>query len=184
LNSSVQELSNTDGILIATTEAFAVTVPIDISNQMHTSLTDKWDDIQNGYYNDIIGDDSLLITSYFIPFKRGICTPAMRNRSICLQKEYNRNRSGIYITQCNTIDTKFKLSQEEAKTIGVDHWDISEQITLQTLIMSYKQPDTNVPIVETIQDMGYGNFVLVILKKYVTHPSRYTNCKRQLQCNL
>jgi hypothetical protein len=159
---------NSDGTLIASTEALAVTVPIDISNQMHTSLTDKWDDIKKGYYNDIIGDDSLLITSYFIPFKRGICTPATRNRSICLQKEYNRNRSGIYITQCNTIDTKFKLSHEEAKTIGVDHWDISEQITLRTLLMSYKQPDTDIPIVETIQDMGYGNFVIVIQKQYVT----------------
>jgi hypothetical protein len=33
------------------------------------SLVDKWDDIQNGVYNDVIGNDSLLIQSYFIPFK-------------------------------------------------------------------------------------------------------------------
>jgi hypothetical protein len=78
-----------NGALIATTKAFAITVPIDISNQMHMSLVDKWDDIQNGVYNDVIGNDSLLIQSYFIPFKRGICTHAMRNQSICLQKEYN-----------------------------------------------------------------------------------------------
>ncbi len=31
--------------------------------------------------------------------------------------------------------------------------------------MSYKQPNTNTTIVETIQNMGYGNFVLVLEKK-------------------
>jgi hypothetical protein len=159
---------DTDGQLIVTTEAFAITVPIDISNQMHSSLVDKWDDIQNGLYNDIIGDDSLLIKSYFIPFKRGICTQAMRNQSICFQKEFNRARSGIYITQCNTIDTNFILTTNEAKKIGVDHWNLKKPVSLRMLIMSYKQPNTDVSIVETIQNMGYGNFVLVLKKQYVT----------------
>jgi hypothetical protein len=157
-----------NGTLVATTEAFAITVPIDISNQMHESLVHKWDDIKNGDYNDVIGTDSLLIQSYFIPFKRGICTQAMRNRSICLQKEYTRTRSGIYITQCNTVDTEFILSTKEAKKIGVDHWDLTVPVSLRSLIMSYKQPNTDSTIVETIQNMGYGNFALVLEKKYVT----------------
>jgi hypothetical protein len=157
-----------DGTLLATTEAFAITVPTDISNQMHSSLVDKWDDIKNGVYNDIIGNDSLLINSYFIPFKRGLCTHAVRNKSICLQKEFNRTRTGIYITQCNTIDTNFTLTDNEAKAIGVDHWDLTEPVSLRSLIMSYKQPNTDKSIVETIQNMGFGNFVLVIDKKYST----------------
>jgi hypothetical protein len=88
----------------------------------------------------------------------------MRNQSICLQKEYNHTHSGIYITQCNTIDTKFNLTQSEAKKIGVDHWDLNVPVSLRSLIMSYKQPNTDTTIVEIIQNMGYGNFVLVLEK--------------------
>jgi hypothetical protein len=92
----------------------------------------------------------------------------VRNQSICFQKEYNRIRSGIYITQCNTVDNKFHLTHSEAQKIGVDHWNLKEPVSLRSLIMSYKQPNTDKNIVETIQNMGYGNFVLVLEKKYVT----------------
>lgn len=68
--------------LLQTTEAFSISTPSDISVKMYESLVDKWSDICNGYYDDVIGEHSVLKQSYFIPSAKGLFSRDERNKYI------------------------------------------------------------------------------------------------------
>ncbi len=112
---------NENGQLLRTTEAYSISTPSDISVKMYESLVDKWSDIRKGYYDDVIGEYSVLKQSFFVPSAKGLFPREERNKYIEGQYNYLRTHTGIQINRCNTVDNKFHLNETESNELGLQY---------------------------------------------------------------
>jgi hypothetical protein len=155
-----------NGHLLRTTEAYSISTPSDISVKMYESLVDKWSDIRNGYYDDVIGVHSILKQSYFVPSAKGLFPREVRNKYIEGQFQYIRKHTGVQINRCNTVDNKFKLNATESKELGLQYSKDKGDTTIREILMSRKST-TGSAIIQTIQQATTNAVVLIVDKHFL-----------------
>lgn len=79
---------------------------------------EKWRDVVNGGFDEVIGEDNILKTGFFIPFAHGLLTQDDKNDAICEHDEFIKEYTGIKLRRCTSIDERFELSHEETTKLG------------------------------------------------------------------
>jgi hypothetical protein len=75
---------------------------------VYKSLIEKWSDIIDREYNFVIGNDSVLAESYFIPFSHNLLNEKSRNKAVLDHLDFMTDYTSIQIRHCGSIDIKFK----------------------------------------------------------------------------
>jgi hypothetical protein len=85
---------------------------------VYKSLVEKWSDIMEGEYDFVIGNDSVLKESYFIPFSHNLLNKKSRNKTVLDHLDFMNEYTSIQIRHSGSIDVKFKLTEDEIKQIN------------------------------------------------------------------
>jgi hypothetical protein len=103
-----------DNKITAAPEALAIGAPSDISIAVYKSLLEKWEGIQNGEFDIIIGEASLLKDGYFIPFSNNLLNRDARNKAVLAHRDFMKEYTCIHLKKCLSVDVEFTLTKEEA----------------------------------------------------------------------
>jgi hypothetical protein len=115
---AVARAVNKDKSIITAPEAITIGAPSDISVQIYKSLMEKWRDVVNGGYDEVIGEDNILKSGFFIPFAHGLLSQDDKNDAICKHDGFINEYTGIKLRRCASIDERFELSHEETTRLG------------------------------------------------------------------